>query len=164
MPALPGLLESPALKIEVPKPLFERLVDLEPGGKAEPTRLQNLDRQGLLESIRSELERLFNTRAPLTIDHLRKRQRTVIDYGIPDPLSFSAENPDHHLEMARLLESTITAYEPRLEEISVRVEHGALPGSIAILVTAVLRIDQVKEPINFPILLEHRKATASLEL
>lgn len=150
------------MKIEVPKPLFDRLVDLEPAENAEPMRLQNLDRGGLLESIRAELERLFSSRAPLTVDHLKRRRRSVIDYGIPDLLNFSAENPDHRLEIARLLESTIEAYEPRLDSIGVVVERGALPGSVAILVTATLRIDQVKEPINFPILLEHRKATVKL--
>lgn len=144
------------------KPLFDRLVDLEPAEPHEARPLRTEDRVGLLESIRKELERLFGTTSPLPPARLAGRERTVIDYGIPDPLSFSAANSDHRETFARLLEKTVAAYEPRLERPRIEVLRGELPGTLEIKLVAVLRQDEVKMPIHFPIVLRDKEATVSV--
>lgn len=148
--------------IQVHKLLFDRLVDLEPAEPHEARPLRTEDREGLLESIRRELERLFGSTSPLPPARLAGRERTVIDYGIPDPLSFSAANADHRESFARLLEKTVAAYEPRLENPRIEIAAASEPGSIAIGLTATLRQDEVKMPIHFPIVLREKEATVSV--
>ncbi len=144
------------------KLLFDRLVDLEPAAPHEARPQRTEDRAGLLESIRRELERLFGTTSPLPPSRLAGRERTVIDYGIPDPQSFSAANADHRETFARLLEKTVAAYEPRLENPRIAVQRGSLPGALEIQLVAVLREDEVKTPIHFPIVLRDKEAKVSV--
>jgi type VI secretion system lysozyme-like protein len=132
--------------------LFDRLVDLEPEQKLEVDPRRTDDREGLRASVRSELGRLFNTRAPLRPAQLLERQRTVIDYGIPDPLAFSAENDEDRALFARHLELAIAAYEPRLRQVRVACARGAGAGTLEATITATLRFDRVDEPIAFPTL------------
>lgn len=148
--------------MQVPRLLFDRLVDLEPAEPLEQRPLRTEDRAGLLESIRRELERLFGTTSPLPPARLIGRERTTIDYGIPDPISFSAENLEHGDLFARLLEKSVAAYEPRLENPKITVERGKIPGALAISLVAVLRQDEVKMPIHFPIVLRDKEARVAL--
>lgn len=148
--------------MQVAKPLFDRLVDLEPAVPAEPRPLRTLDRAQLLESIRRELERLFGTTSPLKPSRLVGRERTVIDYGIPDPVSFSSENDEHHLAFLRLAEASVAAFEPRLENARLVAERGKAPGALALRLTATLRQDEVKTPIHFPIVLREKEVLVTV--
>src|SRR6266852_2309925 len=78
--------------IEVRMPLFDRLVDRDPRLAREERPLRTLDRGGLYESVRRELERLLNTRCPFPAHQLGGHERSVIDYGIPDFAGFSARS------------------------------------------------------------------------
>ncbi len=103
--------------------LFERLVDeghpdpQEPA--APPDRL--LDREALRASIGIELDRLFNTRAPVDAATLDQRQRSTIDYGIPDLSLYSANDPEAVVKLARHLTAAVEVYEPRLDQPKVKV-------------------------------------------
>lgn len=148
--------------MQVAKPLFDRLVDLEPAVPSEPRPLRTLDRAGLLESIRRELERLFSTTSPLKPSRLVGRERTAIDYGIPDPVSFSSDNQGHHQSFVQLAEAAIRAFEPRLEDPRLLVERGKVPGALAFRLTAFLRQDEVKMPIHFPIVLREKEVVITI--
>ena len=145
--------------MQVAKPLFDRLVDLEPAEPNEARPRRTMNREELLESVRLELERLFGTTSPLPPSRLVGRERTTIDYGIPDPVSFSAVNPDHQEVFARLLEKAVAAYEPRLLAPRIEVLRATLPGTLELRLAAYLRVDEVKLPIHFPILIRDKEAT-----
>jgi len=84
-----------------------------------PDRL--LGRDALKESVGRELDRLFNTRAPVDADTLDQRQRSTIDYGIPDLSLYAPNDPAAILRLARHLTIAVEAYEPRLLTPKVNV-------------------------------------------
>ena len=144
-------------------PLFDRLVDRDRFLGEERVQMRTLDRRGVRESVRRELEQLFNTRCPIPSHRLGNRERTVIDYGIPDFSTFSARNPDDHKRIAEILRKAIEAYEPRLAQVRVIIEpiagdDFALGGSIE----AVLVVDNAQEAMLFPTMLQMKEGSIAV--
>jgi type VI secretion system protein ImpF len=136
--------------IQARMPLFDRLVDRDPRLRREARPLRALDRRGLRESVRRELERLFNTRCPVPAHRLAGRLRTVLDYGIPDLSGYSARNPEDRERLADALRRAVEAYEPRLADVRIQLE--AVPGddlALAGRIQALLVADSVPEPVSF---------------
>lgn len=143
--------------MEVRTPLFDRLVDRAPKLRHEVRPLRTLDRLGLQESVRRELERLLNTRCPFPAHRLTDRPRSVIDYGLPELTGFSARSFDDRERLAVLIRRAIEAFEPRLFEIRVRLE--PMPGddlTLAGSIEALLRTESVPEPVSFHTAFETR--------
>ena len=137
-------------KIEVRMPLFDRLVDRDPRLRHEMRPTRTLDRRGLRESVRRELEQLFNTRCPFPAHRLPIRERTVIDYGVPDFSVFTPRSYDDRVRLAELLRRTIEAFEPRLIEVQVTLEpHPSNDRALLGTIEAKLLTDMVAEPVSF---------------
>lgn len=142
-------------KVEVRTPLFDRLVDRDPALRREVRPLRTLDRGELKESVRRELEQLLNTRCSLPVQRLAARERTVIDYGIPDFSCFSARSHEDRARLAEIVRAAIVAYEPRLRDVRVRLDpktgdDSAVTGRIeARLVTG-----RISEPVSFATVLQ----------
>lgn len=137
-------------KTEVRTPLFDRLVDRDPRLRREVRAMRTLDRRGLRESVRRELERLFNTRCPIPAHRLAGRPRTVLDYGIPDLSGFSPRSYEDRERLADVLRRAVEAFEPRLAEVRVHLEPA--PGdelALAGRIEAVLVTDSIPEPVSF---------------
>lgn len=160
---------------EARRPLFDRLVDEAPwrrhdlaaGPEGRRTVHRALDREGLLESVRLELERLFAVRSPLLAHQLEnpEHERTVVDYGLPDLGSFAAANPEDRQRLAAILRATVEAYEPRLQQVEVVVEQiPERPRAVRILIGGELRSDRIPEPVWFPVLLESGRAKVEAEI
>lgn len=131
-----------------PTLLFERLLatDGETGGR--PFRVH--DREGLRRSIRESLVDLFETRLSVDRQELAARQRTVIDYGVPDFSHRSARNPEDLRRIASDMEEAARWFEPRLGETSIVVE--ADPDDISGLIARVsgkMRIGRIVESVTF---------------
>ncbi|HEX7154479.1 MAG TPA: type VI secretion system baseplate subunit TssE, partial [Thermoanaerobaculia bacterium] len=108
-------------------------------------------------------EQLFNTRCPVPAHRLAVRERTVIDYGIPDFSTFSARNQDDRLRLAETLRRAIETYEPRLADVRVHVD--VAPGddfSLIGSIEAKLRTDRVEEPVSFMTVLEMKEGRAEV--
>ncbi len=143
---------------EAPTPLFDRLVDEHPGVHHETPPARTLTRAELVESVRRELERLFNTRLPLPSHRLEGRSRTVIDYGIPDFREVSPANPADRERLGRELAEAITAFEPRLKEVRVEVEAAAdLEEGLVGRIQASLASESIDEPISFMTVFAQRR-------
>jgi type VI secretion system protein ImpF len=140
------------LETHVRAPLFDRLTDHDPGPTVEPRPLRTLDRRGLRESVRRELERLLNTRSSLPVDRLEEREPlTVLEYGIPDLSAFSAGDLEDQRRIAAVMTRVIAAFEPRLADVRAVFEELYDHGTAAALrIEATLVIDEVSEPISFP--------------
>jgi type VI secretion system lysozyme-like protein len=146
-------------KIEVRTPLFDRLVDRDPRLRREVRPMRTLDRRGLRESVRRELELLFNTRCPFPAHRLAGRAPSVIDYGIPDFSTFSPRSFEDRERLADLLRRAVEAFEPRLAHVRVYIEPA--PGENLALtgrIEAVLLADPVPEPVSFETVLQMREA------
>ncbi len=132
-------------------PLFDRLIDEDLHHRHEPKPLRTLDRAGLIDSVGRELLRLFSTRCPISGDLALARERSVIDYGLPDlDWGGRAAVPEQRLRLERLLRETIQAFEPRLAGVHVVVrETGEASGKLAAVIEGHLITDEINEPISF---------------
>jgi type VI secretion system protein ImpF len=153
------------MEVHVRAPLFDRLTDLDPRSGAEPRPLRTLDRRGLRESVRRELERLLNTRSSLPADRLAEREElTVLEYGIPDLSAFSAADPEDQKRLAALVTRAVAAFEPRLRAVRAVFERLDTTGRLAeIRIEGVLTIDEVSEPVAFPTLLTVKSGEAQVQ-
>ena len=99
--------------------LLDRLIDLEPEIPREPRPLKTMSVKELYTSVLEELNRLLNSRCPLDFDELESRERTTIDYGVPDFSAFSPQSLDDQKLLAKNIGKTITLYEHRLQDVRV---------------------------------------------
>lgn len=144
--------------------LFERLTDEDPlarGEEARPFRVHNT--RELKESVRRELARLLHTRCSVSTRALGSRERSVLDYGIPDFSSLSTLSGDDLNRLASLVEQTVAAFEPRLQGVRVRVA-GVRPDdrALTLAVEAVLVVGAYAEPVSFPVLVSTKTGTAEV--
>jgi type VI secretion system protein ImpF len=131
-----------ARELNVRTPLFDRLA----GGA------RTLDLIGLRESVRRELELLFNTRSSFPSHRLPGAPLTVIDYGIPPLVNLAARNIQDQDELAGALREAITAFEPRLDSVRVRVvPPPADQMYLELSIEAELIADAVRQPVSFGI-------------
>lgn len=144
-------------------PLFDRLVDLDPRSQAEPRPFRTLNRRELRASVARELGRLLNTRCPIPLRFLYERERSVIDYGIPDFSFLTPQSPDDQRRLAWVLSRTVAAFEPRLRNVRVTVEQFVRdPQALLIRIDADLVVETITEPVSFPAVVHHK--TGEVEL
>ena len=146
--------------------LFERLADSDPRSReeeAQPFRV--LDVQALRESVRRELGRLLNTRR-----HARsgpgagEGEMTVLDYGIPDFSPLSASSGDDQNRLAAEVAAAVTAFEPRLSGVRVRVERlRAEDRALLLRIEGRLTVGRVAEPVSFPVLVRSKSGEALVD-
>ena len=150
--------------MEARTPLFDRLVDRAPKLRHEVRPARTLDRRGLQESVRRELERLLNTRGPFPAHRLADRPRSVIDYGRPERTGFSAHRIEDRDRLAELIRRTIEAFEPRLSDVRVRLE--PVPGDALLLMGSLeglLQFEGVTEPVSFHTAVETRTGKVEVD-
>jgi len=139
--------------------LFDRLVDLDPSSPVEQQPLRVLTVDEVRESVQRELERLLNTRSPTPADEWEDKERTVLDWGLPDYSGWYTRSPPSQGRLARLLEATIRAFEPRMLDPRVTVEgRDADDRSLAVWIEGTIRVGTILEPVSFPLALEGRGA------
>jgi type VI secretion system protein ImpF len=138
--------------VGAPALIFERLAQpLDRHGV--PTEVaRNHDTEALRVSVARELQSLLNTRVSLDIDTLEARERTTIDYGIPDLSAFPLGNSDAILRLARHISRTISVYEPRLRVRDVTLEplRGHRDAMLA-HVSGNIEVGAIVEPVSFAI-------------
>jgi type VI secretion system lysozyme-related protein len=133
-------------------PLFERLAS------SEVDTVQVFDRQALLDSVQTELLRLFNTRrGPRALTS----PPSILDYGIADWTALQQQRSDDRRQLAREVREAITHFEPRLKlgEVQVNPVPGH-PQQLSIRLLGELRSGQQHWPVAFVI----EKARDGLEV
>ena len=143
---------GPRLVEGVRAPLFDRLADErhpDPGNPTPP-RPFLVHSQDLKRSIERELSALLNTRTPVDVETLARRERSTIDYGIPDLSLYAPDDAAAHAMLGEHLKRAIEAYEPRLSAPQVRVERDpARAGGLVAMITGHLALDESLERIEF---------------
>jgi type VI secretion system protein ImpF len=132
--------------------LFERLTQPLDRHGAPLTVAQIHGIDGVRDSVARELQALLNTRVALDIDTLEQRERTTIDYGIPDLSAFPLGNNEAMSRLARHISRTITVYEPRLRVRDVALEPVAgRRDALTARVSGNITVGTVVEPVSFAI-------------
>ncbi|AXI62134.1 type VI secretion system baseplate subunit TssE [Pseudomonas kribbensis] len=124
-------------------PLFERLAC------GESDVAQAFDLQGLLDSVHTELSRLFNTRrGPRTLTS----PPSIVDYGIADWSALQQQRSDDRRRLARDIREAITHFEPRLLLGEVQVNPlPEQPQRLSIRLLGELRSGRQHWPVAFVI-------------
>ena len=131
--------------------LFERLVDLDPG-RSEAQAFILHDRTGLMASVRFELERLLSTRVPVPVEVLAGRERTTVDYGIPDGALVTPGDPECRARLGDHIRAAIAAFEPRLGQPSVTVRLAGGRGDAVVAdISGFLDMAGQREPVSFAV-------------
>lgn len=135
-----------------PTLIFERLAQPVHGGSALEAVSHVHDTEGLRVSVLQQLRYLLNTRVSLDIDTLERRERTTIDYGIPDLSAFPLGNSDAIARLARHIADTISVYEPRLRVGDVVLEPIAgHRDALKAQVSGSIEVGAIVEPVSFAI-------------
>ncbi len=140
--------------------LFEALVDdpdrrgLFGAAPAQPFTepFRTLDVARARASLRREVSWLLNTRCGATVAELASRERTVLDYGLPDLAGFDVDSELDRLRLAALIREAIAAYEPRLRRPRVTVlGQDRRHQRIGVAVAGEMALGQAVEAVAFQV-------------
>ena len=131
-------------------PLFDRLLQ---GDSIETDR--NVDRalHELHESVRRDLEILFNTRPSRLPDDakLSELRQSILTYGLPEVQSQHLASPTQQEQFRKNLEDVIRRFEPRFRELSVMliVPENQVERVLRFQINALLETDSSTEAVIF---------------
>jgi type VI secretion system lysozyme-like protein len=132
--------------------IFERLAQPLDSSGADTAVARVHDAEGLRNSVREQLTQLLNTRVPFDIDTLEARERTTIDYGLPDLSAFPLGNSEAMSRLARHISRTIAVYEPRLCVHDVILDRQTgLERAVVARVIGDIKVGAVIDPVTFAI-------------
>ena len=104
--------------------LIDRLIDLEPENRKEAPGSQSQSLRQLKDSVRRDLEWMLNTRRTPVEPSARAKEllRSSFCYGLPDLTGMALDTVQARGELARILETAIGAFEPRLRNVSAALQ------------------------------------------
>ena len=132
--------------------LLDRLLDDEPEVGRESVQNPLFGIRQIKATVIRDLENLLNTRRlilPIPVSY-RDIHNSVFMYGLGD---FTSENPQSPSVRQRLrldIEKTISRFEPRLKNVTVRLEKGTERGrSVRLRISGMLVLESETEPVVF---------------
>jgi type VI secretion system protein ImpF len=138
--------------------VFDRLIDQDHKVRAEPapTRLQSM--RDLKAAVRRDLEWLLNTRQPLDPppEGATELPHSLYGYGLPDITSMGVSSIADRKKLARLMETALLNFEPRLANPKVKfVQSGDEKTHILrFVIEGFLKVDPAPEYVTFDTVLE----------
>ena len=140
----------------IPLPLFDRLTLGSPD-EAVGVLLDSME--GMQVSIRRDLLRLLNTRSNLGVERYLAQELTVIDFGIPEVAVLSTRSGEDRNQLEQVLKKAIGAFEPRLTNLSVRVQESVRRDSrLDVLITADACLHSEQQRMEFQVALDGAQA------
>jgi type VI secretion system protein ImpF len=124
-----------------------------PPTRVEPmlTRSQSVDR--LKTALQRDLEWLLNARRVITPvpDEYQHLARSVFTFGLPDITSMSKDSRESFERLARLIQSAIDVFEPRLTDVTVQLREGEskLLRDVHFVIDGILKLDPMPERVMF---------------
>src|SRR5947207_8645051 len=105
----------------VTQSVLERLIDRDPSIASEPPPSRAQSVWLLKSSLRRDLEWLLNTRrTPEAVGReFRELEQSLYNFGVPDMTALNRESTTDRTRLARMIEQTVSTFEPRLKKIKV---------------------------------------------
>jgi type VI secretion system lysozyme-like protein len=137
--------------------LLDRLIDDEPGARADPPTSSTASLQAARASVQRDLENLLNTKNPhfdLPAEFTEASQ-SVLTYGLSDLVLLDAMRDADRQRVAHAVEQAIRTFEPRLTAVSVTPLAASTdartgrPNGVRLRVEGRLIVEPVSEPIAF---------------
>ncbi|NMC74920.1 MAG: type VI secretion system baseplate subunit TssE [Geobacteraceae bacterium] len=132
--------------------LLDRLIDRDPATAREPVQNRAPTLSQIRKSVMRDLENLLNTRRSIqeVPDAHTHVGTSLFTYGLGDFTSFNTRSPSVRIHIRQEIERTISLFEPRLKNLSVRFD---VPGenerTLRFRVTALLVVTPLSEPVAF---------------
>jgi len=139
--------EETAIAREIYQPtILDRLCPREETDRGEGASFEEIR-----ESIRRDLEDLFNTRQgrddiPPEFSEL---SRSIAAYGLRNFNSTNLESPQERQRLLQDIERTIRAYEPRLDRIELQEVESPRPFELRFEIKAVLCVEGYEDKVVF---------------
>ncbi len=148
--------------------LWDRLINptLVRAESIEVTTSGEIER--IKQEVRRDLEWLLNSRStPLDIPQgFEALEQSVIRYGLPDLTSLNLANPKERERFQEVLASVIRDFEPRLDQVEVRLKEQELTGGrrqVHYRIEAVLKLRPTPRSVVFDTVLELGSKTFRVE-
>ena len=142
----------------VTQSVLERLVDLDPSARTDPPQSRAQSVRQLKAALRRDLEWLLNTRqiAGGVPESYPQLEGTLYGFGLPDVSNLSAASIRDRNRLLRMLENTISSFEPRLSGVKVSlVESGSNNGrQLRFQIEGLLLMDPAPELVSFDTVLQ----------
>ncbi len=132
--------------------MLDRLIDRDPGVSHEPVQSRYVTITQIRDSVIRDLENLLNTRRCIleVPESFAQVNASVFTYGLKDFMSHNPRSPSVRLQIRQEVERTIALFEPRLRNVSVRIDGAEIiDRSLRFRINALLVADPVTEPITF---------------
>ncbi|MDO6498417.1 type VI secretion system baseplate subunit TssE [Photobacterium sanguinicancri] len=131
--------------------LLDNLIDDTPEITTEQPITYSL--QALKDSVRRDIEWLLNSRRSwLTWSkHLEELDISVMNYGLPDFSAMPFSSSDGRNYLCRIVEETITRFEPRFDAVFVTVLEDGAPEDrvLRLRIQAIFRVGTEQEELIF---------------
>lgn len=133
--------------------VLDRLIDEDPQSNVEPMMTRSQSVRQFKTAVRRDLEWLLNARRVITPvpDECPELARSVYLFGLPDITSMSKDSRESFERLARLIQSAIDVFEPRLGDVSVVLKEGGskLLRDVHFAIDGILKLDPMPERVMF---------------
>lgn len=132
--------------------LLDRLIAPEQPGSGEPVRHYATTFRELKAAVCRDLENLLNTKNFVFsgCQEFGELSRSLYVYGLRDFTSSNPRSPALRQQLRQELEKVIKRFEPRLHNITVRIQDsGGNERNLRLKITGLLYADHVAEPVTF---------------
>ena len=146
--------------------LLDRLLDTGPDTREESVLGGGISYGQLRSAVERDLENLLNSRCypaeiPASYTEIRK---SLLLYGFADFTSRNPTLPSVQVELRQEMERAIALFEPRLQNVRVRVE---MPASgerrLLFKISALLKVDdEISEPVVFDTFFDSNRCEYSI--
>ena len=132
--------------------ILDRLIDTEPGVTHEPVQRRFATINQVRDAVVRDLENLLNTRRSIhpvpEVDG--QVAASLFTYGVRDFISYSPRSPSVRQQIRQEIERVIVQFEPRLRNVSVRLDSSAgSERTLRFRISALLVVDPVTAPVTF---------------
>jgi type VI secretion system protein ImpF len=133
--------------------VLDRLIDDNPTSNVEPPLTRSQSVRVFKAALRRDLEWLLNARRIITPvpEDCEELARSVYTFGLPDITSMSKDSRESFERLARLIQSAIDVFEPRLTGVTVDLREGdsKLLRDVHFVIDGILRLDPMPERVMF---------------
>jgi type VI secretion system protein ImpF len=145
------------LTTEIERPVrpsvLDRLIDEDPRSNVEPALTRSQSVRRFKAALRRDLEWLLNARRVIRLvpDECPELARSVYTFGLPDITSMSKDSRESFERLARLIQSAIDVFEPRLGDVTVELKEGdsKVLRDVHFVIDGILKLDPMPERVMF---------------
>jgi type VI secretion system protein ImpF len=131
--------------------ILDRLLDDDPRVASEPVQ-DRLSVRQIKDAVIRDLENLLNTRRQILVPapEYREVNNSLYLYGLEDFTLKNPESPMVKQKLRRIIERTISRFEPRLKNVTVQIEAPSQNArDLRFRITAILVVEPITEPVIF---------------